>query len=567
MFRVNDKVKVIATNKKGIVVSCDAIEEDVYEVEVKIKDKVERYLSFDLKRDGPLVLTYSDLKNIFRFSIDYFDLVFSGLDYEDYQMETMLNDFLVKKEYAPKLDDYIALLINLKVKNVTVDDFNRWRFVVDGLLCNCYIHSYKESDNLLNHWLFKYEGDVINYVLAHLYDEELAEEDFQEDLLIDFIDLDGLVGELQAFKENADKDILERNYTVTNKKSLITYVVDNDLIATLEYPYDELYKQFVVDLVEIDDITGLDALAYAVYGGNRFFECDWNKAQELFEKLYSRTGDPEYANSLGYIYYYGRSNNGIAQDDLAFKYFSIGAAAGNYESLYKLADMFMAGRAVVKNRFIAINIYNELFKENKEVIENGYFNCKFADIAYRVATTILDDGDDYKFVPAYYYLLMAKFAIDKRIEHSNNYGDDIVKKNIEEAIEKCQEVLQIPLSKSVVIPEPFLLREFLYDDNQVDVKFKHLKNNKVKISFKLVEKIGKNSLRKVLLPFFDFHGCILSDEFFCHAENIYKISDEDSFRITSYKMENEGEVYFYYFDQLVGYVACDGFRIKNFVKD
>ena len=35
MFRVSDKIKVIDTGKKGIVVSYDEIEEEVYEVEVK----------------------------------------------------------------------------------------------------------------------------------------------------------------------------------------------------------------------------------------------------------------------------------------------------------------------------------------------------------------------------------------------------------------------------------------------------------------------------------------------------------------------------------------------------
>ena len=62
MFRVNDKVKVIGTNKKGIVISYDEVEEEVYEVEVKIEDKIEKHLSFDLKRDGPLKLSVDDLR-------------------------------------------------------------------------------------------------------------------------------------------------------------------------------------------------------------------------------------------------------------------------------------------------------------------------------------------------------------------------------------------------------------------------------------------------------------------------------------------------------------------------
>ena len=145
MFRVSDKIKVIDTGKKGIVVSYDEIEEEVYEVEVKIGDKVEKYLSYDLTRDGPLILSVDDLKNIFRYSIDYFTLVFAGQDYEDDQMEKMLNDFEFKKQYTPTLDDIIALMMNLKVKKARAIDFNRWKFVVNVLLKECYLNKFDVS--------------------------------------------------------------------------------------------------------------------------------------------------------------------------------------------------------------------------------------------------------------------------------------------------------------------------------------------------------------------------------------------------------------------------------------
>ena len=50
--------------------------------------------------------------------------------------------------------------------------------------------------------------------------------------------------------------------------------------------------------------------------------------------------------TLGYIYYFGRANNGVSQDDLLLNIFLL-IAAGNYESPYKWY-MFIAGRGELK---------------------------------------------------------------------------------------------------------------------------------------------------------------------------------------------------------------------------
>ncbi len=566
MFRVDDKVIVIDTNKKGKVVSYDEIEEGVYEVDVEINGKVERFLSYDLRRDGPIIFSAEDLKNIFRYSIDYSDLIFTGHDYEDDEVEKMLHNYKCLESYNPDLDDMIALLMNLKVKKATVEDYYRWKVAVNAILEKYYKNNLTVSDNFIDLVLLKNAYDVVALVFHYLDDIEMDEDDFNDELIDDLLDLDGLIREIQLVKENSGKELIDREYSDQTMRNFLLHISKENLVSDLIYPYDELFKKFIDNLVEKDDNVGLDVLGYSVYGGNKLFDCDWKKAQEIFEKLYSRTGDPSYANTLGYIYYFGRANNGIAQDDLAFKYFSIGAAAGNYESLYKLADMFIAGRGVVRNREIAEEIYYDLFNENKEIFEAGFYDCKFADIAYRVGSTYLD-GENSQYIPAYYYFLMAKFAIDKRMLHYDYYGDDTVKKNIEEAIEKCKEQLEIPLRKSVFVPEPFLARDLLSSDYHVDVKLKQLKNNKVKITFKRVVKGKREETEKILLPFFDFHGCILTDEFTFYAENVVEVSNDEKFRITHYEMNEDGNIDFFYFDKCVGYVICDGFRLKNFVKD
>ena len=109
--------------------------------------------------------------------------------------------------------------------------------------------------------------------------------------------------------------------------------------------------------------------------------------------------------------------------------------------------------------------------------------------------------------------------------------------------------------------------DLLAGDYHVDVKLRHLKNNKVKMTFKRVAKGKREEPEKILFPFFDFHGCILTDEFTFYAENVTEISDNDNFRITHYEMCGDGDIEFFYFDKCVGYVIGDGFRLKNFVKE
>ena len=88
---------------------------------------------------------------------------------------------------------------------------------------------------------------------------------------------------------------------------------------------------------------------YCYYCGTSVYPNDWIKARDAFIEYYQLSGDPYAANTLGYIYYYGRCNGGVPEYDLAFRYFSIGHAYGCYESTYKLADMFVHGYSVVKN--------------------------------------------------------------------------------------------------------------------------------------------------------------------------------------------------------------------------
>ncbi|MGN0692556.1 MAG: hypothetical protein ACI4K7_09445 [Oscillospiraceae bacterium] len=142
------------------------------------------------------------------------------------------------------------------------------------------------------------------------------------------------------------------------------------------------------ELVAAEDTKAIGTLGYSYYGGNDIYPCDWNKSRDCFLKLMEMDNVDDlqkcyYANTLGYIYYYGRCNDSVPEYDKAYKYFSIGAAGGIYESIYKLSDMYIHGYGTTKNNRAAKTLVDMVYEETAEQIIAEKYDCKFADAALR----------------------------------------------------------------------------------------------------------------------------------------------------------------------------------------
>ena len=100
----------------------------------------------------------------------------------------------------------------------------------------------------------------------------------------------------------------------------------------------ETYRKLVLMGVKLDWPEALEALAYGSYGGNNVFAEDYSLAEYCLQRLIRVQEDPSpfYYNSLGYIYYYGRTNGGEPEYDKAYAYFSVGAVHGIFESMYRI---------------------------------------------------------------------------------------------------------------------------------------------------------------------------------------------------------------------------------------
>lgn len=220
------------------------------------------------------------------------------------------------------------------------------------------------------------------------------------------------------------------------------YMENDDLLAAAQPEEKQQYKDAVEELCRLNDPMGFHAKGYGCYGGNAVYECDWPTSRDCMLKALELTGNPYYANTLGYIYYYGRCTNGVPDYDNARLYYSIGYAAGITESMYKLADMYVHGYGVEKDTLKALTLYKQVYDETLGDLEQNGDVFKFADAALRMGNAYAKGYagyvDDYI---ALSYYLQAEYGIRVRMESADYYGDRKVAAGIQEAKEKAMEKL------------------------------------------------------------------------------------------------------------------------------
>ena len=142
-------------------------------------------------------------------------------------------------------------------------------------------------------------------------------------------------------------------------------------------------RRYTEELCREDNVFALRLKGYACYGGNRLYECDWTAARDCMLRLRELADDAEYANTLGYIYYYGRCNGGEPEYEKAFPQFSYAAANGLFEAIYKLGDLYSHGYGCRKSEETAQNLYHMVYNETKKKFLRGY-DASFADAALRL---------------------------------------------------------------------------------------------------------------------------------------------------------------------------------------
>ena len=377
------------------------------------------------------------------------------------------------------------------------------------------------------------DDDMLVYVLEELSEFSSTDLSRYSSLPVaDLLDIKLLLEEIEMFEEDCDRPVNERQFSERMREKFIMQLDNDVLLGDSDEDTKMLWKRFTDELADMGNFNAMRIKAYACYGGNSVYACDWKESARLLDILWREHSFGQAANTLGYIYYYGRLDpNGNPDYERAFYYFSIGSTYGIVESKYKLADMFVNGYYVARNDRLARDIISDLYHDTRYRFENGDFGCDFADLAYRMGKLFRDvscyelDSASRKgaLEVSKIYLLQAKFAIDQRIRSDYSYGDDKVKNNIETMLSEVSR--SVPVSDNSVFHSYNPIFVSLFTDGRVgtqyDVSVKHLKNGNLKVKIKRKLPYGSTPLLSlVVLPWFD--ECVLTD----HME--FTLSDIDN---------------------------------------
>ena len=365
----------------------------------------------------------------------------------------------------------------------------------------------------------------------------------------------------------------KKDYTDEEKFNYIEEHMDN--LGALSDEELMMFADFVDYGVERDWPCALMALGYGCYGGNEIYETDWETSKRCMLKLIELTDDPFCYNTLGYIYYYGRCNNGVPEYDKAFQYFAVGAAHGIYESRYKLADMFLTGKGALKSPSAAANMVMAMYNDNKEIFCEESYESKFADIALRVGGFFeRGDGVEQNDVAAYAYYKEAKLAIDKRVELFDFFGDRKVQKNIKASMDRVLKKLGNNFFQDkFTIDNPIFFAMLLKNSVGIDLDLHEDKDGRFVIRAKSVaddELSGKTIINIATIDY-----CELIDE------AAFYLSDDVEFVenfvppmkafITGINYDEEADIWnFLYRDRIMISIKCSEFEfipLKPSVKD
>ncbi|MBQ6018062.1 MAG: sel1 repeat family protein [Clostridiales bacterium] len=447
------------------------------------------------------------LKDIIRFEIEpgYFDRDYSEDSFEG-----------VYKVAYQDLIEACKNMLRLKVGFETYDD---WYYYVTETLSENY-----ENASDREHWRVALWGEtdtdmlqILYYALqAVSYDEYLFE---YPSTLTDM--LSQIVGLAEDHEYNKGRDVSEWRISQLHRNILIRAF--DEKVKHMTAPQKARYISIINEECEKEKIEAMRLKGYSCYGGNDLYECDWEESRKLITRLFELTEYPQYANTLGYIYYYGRCNGGVPEYEKAFQYYSIGAANDLLESMYKLADMFKGGKGCIKSERTSDHIIEKLYADVRPRFLNGE-DANFADIALRKAS-IKQRYEDY--YNAYKHYLEADCAIKKRLKKNDFFGYVKVQENITKSLDEVKALMSDGFFvDELEITHPYNLFDLLDDEHELKISIKKIGENRYRFKFKTTK---KSEYKNLFLIYPELDGYKYADTFECEVTTdkpIYYYNDK-----------------------------------------
>ena len=383
--------------------------------------------------------------------------------------------------------------------------------------------------------------------------------------LSEILNFDAILADLERYLGNSGKPIEEWVFSKEEMKDYIRFFNDDHFVKEASEKQLALARKFIDQLCAEDSGLALYTKGYACYGGNRLYACDWNMSRDCITRLYEKKDDPHYANTLGYIYYYGRCNGGVPEYDKAFHYFGIAAANGLYEGMYKLADMYRHGYACKKSDRTARALYGMVYDDSIKSFLKGK-HANFADAALRMGN-VFAKGIDEKADPtdAYHYYVQADYAAKLRAQENDFFGNTTVVINIQKALEKTREQLPEDYLKDHMSYEiPWLFRQLTEENNRCELRKITNAGGHTELIAKRIPTRSVPEPENILVTIPQLSFCARTVEVSFTIEDTAEVwfkDDADTARFDFCDWNSvENRYEFYYDDNLVAWSKSDEYR-------
>ena len=455
-----------------------------------------------------------------------------------------------KGSYKPSYKDLVVACKNMLKISVDLNTLLNWYYFVSDDLAEHYEGAFSPVADFGHLWPNN-DAEIFKAMDIALSELNLDDGFFETyDCIRD--GLEEIIQMAEYYEYNREHDMSDWKFTRWQRHQIVwTFSEDT---ANVSKSRRELFKRIIDEECEKGNDLAMRIKGYGCYGGDKVFECDWEESRRLITKLFEKEGNPYYANTLGYIYYYGRCNNGIPEYEKAFQYFSVGAANDVIESMYKIADMFLSGKGCIKSPETSDHIIFKLYDECRPRFCMGD-DAKFADIALRWAAHWQRIE---RYSEAFYHYLEAEYAIKKRLKKSDFFGDKKVQENIKKIIEEVKAHLEPGYLKDKdVTRKPYWLFDMIWDNSNVKFEITHIEGNRYKLK---VTRPRKDHAPKALIVAPELERVTrtrtFESEFVTDEPVVYECKDKSNMYVNNIKYSDENE-----------YDFCNGdvtiFKIKN----
>ena len=416
------------------------------------------------KTGGQIVLTLPQMKQIARCELTFRELI-DEADFDDI-------DIVCPDIYTYTLDDLTEAVRNLQKKDPTIKDFGDFWFYPISRLEQAFDLD-RARGNLAD------EDDTPEELKGYTglplsdsawfddiwFDLDCAWSEWDDEThLSEALDLDAVLAGLERYASNKGRPITEWAFSRQEKENYIDSFESDDRVKKASEKELVLARKLTDELCTEDCETALRLKGYACYGGNRLYECDWPASRDCMLRLFEKTDNPQYANTLGYIFYYGRCTGGVPEYEKALHYFIIAASNGLYEGAYKLADLYAHGFGCRKSERTAKALYSLVYSDSYKHFVQGE-NSNFADAALRMGNVYARGiGAKENAELAYVYYMQADYAAKIRAGDSDFFGNTTVVISTQKALEETREKLPGDYFQSYLdFSSPILLTELAQD--------------------------------------------------------------------------------------------------------